>query len=895
MHPQPPLILPLTACSIPNTHTHTHQPATTNNTQQIQEGKAEKAADAIKAMLSPTAKVRRNGEVQIVPADELVPGDVVLIKSGDKVPADLRLISATNLQVQEAMLTGESVPVSKDAAKVVPAAAPLGDRRNMAYSATNVVSGQAEGIVVGTGDSAEIGQISRMVNTVETVQNNLVRQMDIFGRWLVVVVMGIMLLAFLLARFRAGESWRGALESAVSIAVAVIPEGLPAMVTVVLAIGVTVMARNNAIVRQLPAVETLGSVNVICSDKTGTLTKNEMTAVRIRTAATLFHVGGVGYAPEGDITVAGGGAAGDGPGAALTAGQLESLRALIEGGLLCNDSALSKGVDEATGKTVYSPTGAPTEVALLTCGQKAGLDLAALKAAKPRVASVPFESEHKFMASVHEESASGKRVMFVKGASDRLLPLCKTQIVNDDLSKTAPLDAAFWHKAQSELASDGLRVLALCRAELGKNESVADLTAQTLQKRPPFLSIVCFFAILDPPRDEAIAAVKEAHRAGITVKMITGDHRDTALAIGKMLGIAEEGSITLTGPEVDAMDAEALKKIAPECNIFARASPENKLRIVRALQDANPRRIVSMTGDGVNDAPSLKAADVGVAMGITGTDVSKEAAKMVLADDNFTSIVAAVKEGRRVWDNTVRLLLFNLPVSVAQGISVLWAYILGIGETPLSVLQILLVNMVTAITLGMALAAEPAEPDVMERPPRPANKRLVGKLVMWRMISVSHLIVAAVLGMFYWGEKQGYSLPMRRAEAFNVLVAAQIGYFITCRFLKATTLHPRVLFGNWIAYASIAFTVFVMVRLAPRLPLTLSLALGAVCLCLLCCWAAFGSLQDSNSITTQHKHLNTTTTTQTTHKQQRNNTTTTTTRSSSRTSPRSTPSSAWRR
>ncbi|KAI8465790.1 MAG: cation transporting ATPase [Monoraphidium minutum] len=768
----------------------------------IQEGKAEKAADAIKAMLSPTAKVKRGGEPQVIPAEELVPGDIVLLKSGDKVPADVRLVTATNLQVQEAMLTGESVPVSKNASKAVPEKAPLGDRKNMAYSATSVVSGTAEGVVVGTGDCAEIGQISRLVNTVETVNNNLTRQLDVFGRWLAVLVLLVVVASFLLAKFRANESWRGAFESAVSIAVAVIPEGLPAVVTVVLAIGTTVMARNNAIVRQLPAVETLGSVNVICSDKTGTLTKNEMTVVRIRTVSTLYHVGGVGYAPEGEITVAD--AAGE-PGTALGDAAAAALRGIVEGGVLANDSALTKGTDEATGKVVYSPTGAPTEVALLTAGQKAGIDMAALKAAKPRVSVIPFESEHKFMASVNQDG--DKNILFVKGASDRLLPICKSQFTSDDLSKSAPIDVAFWNDAQSELSSQGLRVLALCRAELPKGEPLDGLTAAGLQKRAPFLTMVAVFAILDPPRVEVVAAIKEAHRAGITVKMITGDHRDTALAIGKMLGIAGEQGLALTGPEVDAMADEELRRIAPDCNIYARASPQNKIRIVRALQDAEPRKVVSMTGDGVNDAPALKAADVGVAMGITGTDVSKEAAKMVLADDNFASIVAAVKEGRRVWDNIVRLLLFNMPVTIAQGISVMWAYILGLAHAPLTVLQILLVNMVTAMTLGMSLAAEPAEPDVMDRPPRPANKRLVGKLVLWRMVFVSHLIVAAVLGAFYWGEKQGYSLPQRRSEAFNVLVAAQIGYFITCRFLKATTLHYRVLFGNWVAYVSILLTI----------------------------------------------------------------------------------------
>ncbi|KAI8462702.1 MAG: cation transporting ATPase [Monoraphidium minutum] len=791
----------------------------------FQEGKAEKAADAIKAMLSSNALAVRDGEPCTIPADQLVPGDVVIIKSGDKIPADLRLLEATNLQVQEAMLTGESVPVSK-VLSPAPLAAGLGDRKCMCFSATNVVSGAARGVVVATGDSAEIGQINKMVSTVDTARNNLLHQLEILGRWLTVLVAAIALISFLLALLVRGFGVSGAFSSAVSIAVAIIPEGLPAVVTIVLAIGTTVMAHNNAIIRQLPAVETLGSLNIICSDKTGTLTKNEMTVVKVRTAASLFSVTGVGYAPVGSFSLDTPGDAAAAAAAAADAGAADApaaggaplgdaaaaaLRALLEGAALCNDSTLSKATDEA-GVVTYSPLGAPTEVALLTAAEKAGISVKALKAAKPRVAS--------FMATVHDEG--GRRVMYVKGAPDRLLPLCATQVTSDDLAAPpAPLDAGFWHDQQAALSSQGLRVLALCRAELQPGEDLSALNPAAILGRGRRLSLVLLAAILDPPRPEAIAAVKVARSAGITVKMITGDHSLTALAIGKMLGLGGSDQV-FTGPEVDRMDDTALKLIVMDCNVYARASPENKLRIVRALQEH--KQVVAMTGDGVNDAPALKAADVGVAMGITGTDVSKEAAKMVLADDNFASIVAAVEQargrgGRRVWDNIRKILVFNLPVNLAQGMTVLYALIIGLSDVPLTSLQararaaaVLLVNLVTSVTLGLALAAEPPEPGAMARPPRRAGKRLVGKLLLWRMFFVCHVVVALVIGMFAWGTNT-YTLGQRRAEAFVVLVGSQITYFVTCRFLKLSTFHPRVFRGNKIAPWSILITAGVMVFL----------------------------------------------------------------------------------
>ncbi|KAI8475579.1 MAG: cation transporting ATPase [Monoraphidium minutum] len=795
-----------------------------------QEGKAEKAAEAIKAMLSSTANVVRGGQRSSVDASVLVPGDIVFIKSGDRLPADLRMLEVTNLQVEEAMLTGESVPISKNLI-AVPEASGLGDRKCMAFSATTVSAGQGLGVVVATGDNAQIGQINRLVSQVTSTKTNLIIQMEILGRWLAIAVVIIAISAFLLAFLKAKEGFSQAFESAVAIAVAMIPGGLPALVTIVLALGTRKMADQKAIIRQLPCVETLGSLTVICSDKTGTLTKNEMTVVALRTASGLYKVSGVGYAPTGAFSLnqahtctchnthALPGLVTSVPplqsnsDTELAGAGVDGVRAVLEGAMLCNDSNLNVAGEGAA--AIYTPNGAPTEVALITAGLKAGISLTDLKASKPRIGSVPFESEHKFMATIH--GTAGRRVLFVKGAPDRLLPMCGGQLVSDDpqeveaagfkAGRVAPLDAAFWTKAQEELSSQGLRVLALCKGELSPDEEPTGLSPAALLARPPSLIMVAMIAILDPPRDEAIAAVKVAHEAGITVKMITGDHALTGLAIGRMLGIAGDSTV-ISGPEIDAMDDAKLRAVVNGCNIFARASPDNKLRIERW-----GRQVVAMTGDGVNDAPALKAADIGVAMGITGTDVSKEASKMVLADDNFATIVAAVKEGRRVWDNLRKILLFNLPVNFAQGASIFWAYALGFHDAPLTAVQVLYVNLITAVTMGMMLAAEPAEADIMSRPPRRPGKRLLGKLVLWRCCFVSVLLVICVLGMYEVGNVLGLSLARRRAEAFNTLVFGEIAYAVTTRFIKVSSFHPRVFRGNPLCFISIGVTAALQVGL----------------------------------------------------------------------------------
>jgi magnesium-transporting ATPase (P-type) len=789
----------------------------------IQEGKAEKAAEALKAMLSPNCTVLREGGRKTIDAAELVPGDVVFLQSGDRVPADVRLFDVSKLQVLESLLTGESHPIPKNTQPVLPKA-PLGDRKCMGFSATLIMSGQALGIVVETGDFSEIGQINSLVSGTESGRTNLTVQLEIFGRWISAIVAVIAVATLLLAYFVRGETIGTAFTSAVAVAVAIIPEGLPAVVTIVLAIATQAMARKNAIIKSLPAVETLGSVTVICSDKTGTLTKNEMTAVAVRTAKDHYTVTGVGYEPTGGLTTK--------DGQKLPSEDIEKLSQLILAGVLCSDADLREpgavivaveNVESATASppsTLWTPVGDPTEVALITLSRKIGIvDTRGKRARIPRVVTVPFESEYKFMATGHAITAEtisefpgqqiGQVVLCIKGAPDRLLSKCKFQATEDNVAQLIPVDEAFWQAEAAALSKKGLRVLALCHATLPLDFNPSDFSASSITDGLTPLTMVCLVAILDPPREEAMSAIAEAHEAGIVVKMITGDHRDTALAIGRMLAIAPEGHIAYTGSELDAMRDTELDKIVMQCNVFARASPENKIRIVKALQRLG--HVCSMTGDGVNDAPALKAANIGVAMGITGTDVSKEAAKMVLADDNFATIVIAVREGRRVWDNLVKILTYNTPVNIAQGMTTFFSYAIGLPNPPLTALAILYVNMITSVAMGMAFAFEPQEADIMTRPPRALNSKLFSAEVIWRNVFVGGLMIIAIIGGFELGTIEGLSLAQLRGEAFTQLVFCECAYVFNCRFLRSTSFTPKVFMGNKWIFVSIAITVLLQI------------------------------------------------------------------------------------
>lgn len=732
----------------------------------IQEGKAEHALDAIRDMLSLHAMVVRAGERREIPAEQLVLGDIVSLVSGDKVPADLRLLRVKNFNVEEAALTGESVPVEKSIARNK-ADAVLGDRRCMAYSGTLVSSGQALGLVVATASATELGRIGSMLQQVQTVATPLLRQIDGFSRWLTVA-----LLVFAIGTFALGTLWRGQdpaemFMMVVALTVAAIPEGLPAIMTVILALGVQRMARHNAIVRRLPAVETLGSVTVICSDKTGTLTRNEMTVQRLVSAQRIVDVSGVGYAPEGGFHLAGAPLATD-----------QALLDIGRAALLCNDARLE---EDAAGNWVLH--GDPTEGALATLALKCGLAPLTLQAELPRSDAIPFESEHRFMATLHHDH-SGHGVIYLKGAPERLLEICSKQRTGDG---DQPLDPDFWRRQATDLAAHGLRLLAIA-----SRPADAEQRSLSFADVEQGFTLLALFGIIDPPRAEAIAAVAECRRAGISVKMITGDHVETARAIGAQLGIGIDRP-ALTGAEIELLDERSLRELLPSIEVFARASPEHKLRLVQAMQ-ANGE-VVAMTGDGVNDAPALKRADVGVAMGHKGTEAAKEAAAVVLTDDNFATIANAVREGRSIYDNLKKFILFVLPTNGGEALIVIAAILFQL-TLPLTPAQVLWINMVTSITLALALAFEPSEQGLMTRPPRPPGEPLLSGFFVWRVLMVSLLMMAGALGLFLWEMQHGNSLEGARTMAVNTVVMCEMFYLLNSRHIFDSVLNRQGLLGN---------------------------------------------------------------------------------------------------
>ena len=744
----------------------------------IQEGKAEAALEAIRSMLSPHATVLRDGRRLDIDAADLVPGDRVLLASGDRVPADLRLVEVRDLRVEEAALTGESLPVDKDT-RAVAADAPLGDRAGMAYSGTLVVYGQATGIVVATGSRTELGQINRMLAGIRNISTPLLRQIDRFGR-----ILALTILALAAATFVLGVLWREHAPAemflmVVALAASAIPEGLPAIMTVTLALGVQRMARRHAIVRRLPAVETLGSVTVICSDKTGTLTRNEMTVQRVVCAELDVNVSGVGYEPVGDFNI----------GAhVVDANRHPSLSLALRAGVICNDAQLRDD------NGVWQVVGDPTEGALLVVGQKSGFTQHIGSAEWPRLDSIPFESQHRFMATWNRD-ADGQSWIFVKGAPERLLDICSFECTD---AGDRPIEVDTWRRMANDTAARGLRLLGLAckRAE----PAGAQLGFSDVEHGFTMLGLV---GIVDPPREEAIRAVQECQRAGIRVKMITGDHVETARAIGAQLGIGV-GKPAITGAEVALMDDAALRRVAMEVDVFARASPEHKLRLVQALQEDG--QVVAMTGDGVNDAPALKRADVGVAMGNKGTDAAKEASDVVLANDNFATIAAAVREGRAVYDNLKKFILFMLPTNGGEALVVIAAIMFEL-TLPLTPAQILWINMVTSSTLGLALAFEPAEDGIMQRRPRPPSQPLLSGFFVWRVVLVSVLMMSGALGLFLWELSHGSSLETARTMAVNAIVVAEMFYLLNSRHVLASVLNREGLTGNRVALLAIAACV----------------------------------------------------------------------------------------
>lgn len=729
----------------------------------IQEGKAEAALAAIRGMLAPHAAVLRDGRRVSVEGTELVPGDVVLLEAGDKVPADLRLIEANGLAAQEAILTGESVPVEKATDPVAPNA-PLGDRRSMLWSGTLVTLGTARGLVVATGPRTEIGRVGKLLSGVETLTTPLVAQMNHFARWLSLLILLAAALLLVYGYFVGHHDFSSVFMAVVSVAVAAIPEGLPAVMTITLAIGVQAMARRHAIVRRLPAIEAIGSVSVICTDKTGTLTRNEMFVAAVETPEGSFEIAGEGYAPEGDI---------------VPAGDLTRLGRAVA---LCNDAALHRHEGQ------WIAVGDPMEGALLALAGKVSTPSTA-----PRLDVVPFDSRHRFMAVMSH--VDGVHITHVKGAPERVIQMC------------AGLDRNRWQDRAEALARRGLRVLAL--AERVENGTRIDRDA--LEGGLNFLGLV---GLIDPPRPEAVAAVAECRAAGIRVKMITGDHAGTAVAIAGQIGL-ENPNRVLTGADLDGLDDARLATEVVAVDVFARTSPEHKLRLVSALQSRGLS--VAMTGDGVNDAPALKRADAGIAMGQKGSEAAKEAADLVLTDDNFATIAAAVREGRTVYDNLQKVISWTLPTNAGESMVVVLALLLGLA-LPVTAVQILWVNLITAVTLGLALAFEPSEAGTMARPPRRRDAPILSGSLVWHVVFVAGLFLAAVFGIFTFAIDQGYPLALAQTMAMNTLVVLEIFHLFFIRNIHGTSLTWAAVKGTkvvWTVVIVITLIQFAVTYLTP--------------------------------------------------------------------------------
>ncbi len=741
----------------------------------IQEGRAEQAMAAIRDMLAPRAAVLRNGHRQSLDASELVPGDIVLVEAGDRVPADLRLFEARGLKAEEAILTGESVPVDKGTAPCAPEAA-LGDRTPMLFSGTLVAAGTGRGVVVATGTHTEIGRISGMLARIETLTTPLVEQMDRFARWLTVFILLVAASLLIYGYFVGHLPFAELFMVVVGLSVAAIPEGLPAVLTITLAVGVRAMARRNAIVRRLPAIETLGSVSVICSDKTGTLTRNEMVATALAAAGQLYRVEGDGYAPEGTVSLAQ---------SAVLASEhpvlLEAARVMA----LCNDAALHQAGDG------WRAEGDPMEAALLALAGKLSGEGARPFAAWTRTDAIPFDAAHRYMAVLVHDHEGHARI-YVKGAPEAVLALCTDQLGAD--GHPAALDPGHWHAQVEQLAAAGQRVLALAVRAVPQEHTVlntADLDGQ--------LTLIGLVGLIDPPRPEAIEAVAECHTAGIRVKMITGDHAATARAIAAQIGLRNTERV-LTGADLETLDDAALADAAVETDVFARTSPEHKLRLVTALQARG--LTVAMTGDGVNDAPALKRADAGIAMGQKGSAAAREAAELVLADDNFASIAAAVREGRTVYDNIKKVISWTLPTNGGEAGTIVLALLAGLA-LPITAVQILWVNLITACTLGLALAFEPSEPGTMRRPPRPRDQPLLTGDLIWQIALTSLLFLAAVFGVYSYATVRGHGVPVAQTMAVNTLVVLEIFYLFFIRRMYGTSLTWAAARGTPVVWACV--------------------------------------------------------------------------------------------
>jgi cation-transporting P-type ATPase F len=732
----------------------------------LQEERAEKALSALMAMTRTHATVVRDGERVRVDSTGLVPGDVVALEAGDKVPADMRLLRVRDLFIDESALTGESVPVAKQAV-TLEEGADLADRANMAFSGSLVVAGTATGVVVATGGDTELGLIHRLVGESGGVQTPLTRKLAAFSRLLTVVILVLAGLTFVLGLWR-GEAAADMVTAAIALAVGAIPEGLPAAVTIILAIGVSRMARRHAIIRRLPAVETLGATTVVCSDKTGTLTQNQMTVTTVVTASGRYRVTGTGYEPDGALL--------DSAGEPVDVDTDAALSAALQAGVLCNDSALRRRDGS------WVAVGDPTEVAILTAAAKAGIDRAGLAQDRPRLDEIPFSSETQRMVTLQGGSRSSEPgVVTVKGGAESVL--AQVRSVRGADGRDQPLDDHWVRGVVEQMGGDALRVLALASADVPADTRT--LAEADLVDVP--LTLLGLVGMHDPPRPEAIEAIRTCHRAGIEVKMITGDHAATARAIAAEIGLAREGKepVAATGAELRDLSDDEFAAMARSANVLARVTPEHKLRLVETLQAQN--QVVAMTGDGVNDAPALRQADIGIAMGRAGTEVAKDASAMVLTDDNFATIEAAVEEGRGVYDNITKFITWTLPTNLGEGLVILTAILLG-ATLPVLPVQVLWINMTTALLLGLMLVFEPNEPGIMNRRPRDPEQPILTRVLVERILLVSVLMLVGAFGLFEYELATGASTAEARTVAVNVFVMVETAYLLNCRSLTKSVL-----------------------------------------------------------------------------------------------------------
>ena len=745
----------------------------------IQEGKAEKAMDSIRNMLALKAAVIRNGKRRTLEGDNLVPGDIVLLEAGDKVPADLRLLRSHGLAIQESLLTGESLPVEKHT-EAVSEDAGLGDRECLAFSGTSVTAGQGMGVVIATGATTEIGRIGGLLSDVQKLTTPLVEQMDVLAKWITGIILAIAVVLLLVGTWILEQPFTELFLAVVGLSVAAIPEGLPAVLTITLAVGVQSMAKRNAIVRVLPAIETLGSVSVICSDKTGTFTRNEMMVVSAVTQDAHFEVDGEGYAPVGDILL---------DGEPTAPQQHPVLRDMARLSALCNDAEIHSKSGQ------WGIEGDPMEAALLSFAGKVTMpDGGDFRHDWPRTDVLPFDSARQFMATLNHNH-NGTGLVLVKGAPEVILKRCGS-VLSGDGSHSGLVPEAWLDKAEA-LARQGQRVLALAGKQVSAEHTV--LAAQDVDNGLCLLGLV---GLIDPPRQEAIEAVKTCRAARIQVKMITGDHAVTAQAIGKQLGLAH-GSV-LTGTQLDALSDDELKQAVQTTDIFARTTPEHKLRLVMALQSLG--LTVSMTGDGVNDAPSLKRADAGVAMGLKGSEAAKEAAEVVLADDNFASIAAAVEQGRTVYANIKKVVSWTLPTNAGEALTIIVAMLAGLPY-PITPVQILWVNMITAVTLGMALAFEPTDKDTMKKPPRPRGQALIQPALVWQIMLVGSLFFLAVFSIYQYAIEAGHEVEYARTQAMNMLVGLEIFYLFFIRTMHRRSISLSGIRGTRVVWSAVGFVV----------------------------------------------------------------------------------------